>query len=155
MYVSGFISALYAEKCMRIYILWAQVFTPTMYNQLWVTSGWVDEKTYWQHRVSTHTFGTSKGFCFISLSPYSDFSLATSAIMEVGLNRNFKKPINLTKDDETNFQNETYCHLCTKPFVSSDDKVRNHWHITSQYLGAAHKSVILIKKFRNTSRFLS
>lgn len=55
------------------------------------------------------------------------------------INKNFNKSIDMTKDDESNFHNATYCYLCKNPLVK-DEKVRNHYHITGQYLGAAHNN---------------
>jgi hypothetical protein len=54
------------------------------------------------------------------------------------LDRNFIEPIRMTAVDDHSFQNATHCHLCKKPIT--DEKVRNHCHITGQYLGAAHSA---------------
>ena len=54
------------------------------------------------------------------------------------LNRVFNEPVNMTTNDERNFQNATHCHLCKKQLT--DEKFRNHCHLTGRYLGAAHNA---------------
>ena len=61
----------------------------------------------------------------------------------------FQKQLNMTDENEIDFQNSTVCHICERRFkpkdlVTLDDgyimnKVRDHCHITGQYRGAAHR----------------
>ena len=49
--------------------------------------------------------------------------------------------VRMTEDNEREFQNATACHLCKKSIERDvGDKVRNHDHVTGEYLGAAHNA---------------
>ncbi|XP_070521814.1 uncharacterized protein [Cardiocondyla obscurior] len=39
-----------------------------------------------------------------------------------------------------NFNKATHCHICEKPFVSDDIRVRDHCHLTGRYRGPAHSN---------------
>ena len=52
------------------------------------------------------------------------------------LDRDFNAPMQLTDDEQKRYENSTHCHLCKKRITT--DRVRNHCHITGQFLGAAH-----------------
>lgn len=51
-------------------------------------------------------------------------------------------PMQISCEEELNFQSATRCHLCNKIFAESctidNIKVRNHCHVTGKFLGAAH-----------------
>ena len=54
----------------------------------------------------------------------------------------FQKPLNMTVENERDFQNSTVCHICERKFNEdkpSKQKVRDHCHITGEYRGAAHR----------------
>ena len=54
----------------------------------------------------------------------------------------FQKQLNMTGENEIDFQNSTKCHICARKFNEdkpSKQKVRDHCHITGQYRGAAHR----------------
>lgn len=54
-----------------------------------------------------------------------------------------KAPLIMTEEDNIRFEMATRCHLCTKPFEeegSESIKVRNHSHLNSKFLGAAHQA---------------
>ena len=61
----------------------------------------------------------------------------------------FQKQLNMTDENEIDFQNSTVCHICERRFKPEDpftlddgyiiNKVRDHCHITGQYRGAAHR----------------
>ncbi|XP_072743627.1 uncharacterized protein [Anoplolepis gracilipes] len=46
--------------------------------------------------------------------------------------------VNLTRKEEEEFRNATQCHICEKPFVKDDFRVRNYCHLTGRYRGPAH-----------------
>ena len=54
------------------------------------------------------------------------------------------KPLNLTPQEEKDFQSATLCHICEQDFFKDEEtgqiiKVRDHCHFTGEYRGAAHK----------------
>lgn len=51
----------------------------------------------------------------------------------------------LSKQQESEYQNASTCHICHGR-LSSEDKVRDHDHVTSQYRGAAHFKCNLLFK---------
>ena len=44
----------------------------------------------------------------------------------------------MTERDECNFKKATRCHICQKKYKDSDERVRDHCHITGKYRGSAH-----------------
>ena len=44
----------------------------------------------------------------------------------------------LTKEEEENYNNQEFCYICKKEFIN--DKVRDHFHYTGKYRGAAHNT---------------
>ena len=67
----------------------------------------------------------------------------------------FTKPLEMTDEDEESFQRDEECHICKKPYIESDYKlryieskdvkvinpnfkVRDHCHVTGKYRGSAH-----------------
>lgn len=44
----------------------------------------------------------------------------------------------LTREENQSFYEATTCHICTREFVDSNPKVRDHCHLTGQFRGAAH-----------------
>ena len=72
------------------------------------------------------------------------------------------KPLNLTPQEEKDFQSATICHICEQDLFKDKEtgqilKVRDHCHFTGEYRGAAHnqcnlkckKPLILPVIFRN------
>ena len=51
----------------------------------------------------------------------------------------FSKPLKMTKADEESFQRAEECHICKRPYITSDERVRDHCHVTGKYRGSAHK----------------
>ena len=49
-------------------------------------------------------------------------------------------PMDLTRDDCEKFNSATHCHICEKPFVPNDARVRDHCHLTGRFRGAAHSN---------------
>ena len=45
----------------------------------------------------------------------------------------------LTQEQWSEYNNDTSCWICTKPFKSTDKKVCNYKHLTSEYRGPAHQ----------------
>ena len=57
------------------------------------------------------------------------------------INYEKKKIIALTKEEKINYNKEKICYICKKEFNKSDKKhhkVRDHYHYTGKYRGAAH-----------------
>ena len=50
----------------------------------------------------------------------------------------FQKQLNMTDENERDFQNATKCNICERRFKPKDIKVRDHCHITGKYRGASH-----------------
>ena len=53
------------------------------------------------------------------------------------------KPLNLTPQEEKDFQSATICHICEQDVYKEKEtgqilKVRYHCHFTGEYRGAAH-----------------
>ena len=55
--------------------------------------------------------------------------------------------INMTEEDEINFNKETICHICEKEL--DENKVRDHDHFTGKYRGAAHYDCNINYNFKN------
>ena len=51
----------------------------------------------------------------------------------------FKKPLVMTKENETDFQKATKCHICDMNYTDKDIRVRDHCHITGNFRGSAHQ----------------
>ena len=49
----------------------------------------------------------------------------------------FNKPMKLTEEEEEEYQNADYCHICEK-WLDDKDAVRDHCHVTGKFRGAAH-----------------
>ena len=47
-------------------------------------------------------------------------------------NEHFNQPMDLTNEDEENFQAATKCHICKKDFSEEDKRVRDHCHVTGK-----------------------
>ena len=54
--------------------------------------------------------------------------------------KNIVKMTPLTAEQRTEFDSATTCHICSRVFMESDRRVRDHDHITGAYRGAAHAS---------------
>ncbi|XP_072757714.1 uncharacterized protein [Anoplolepis gracilipes] len=48
--------------------------------------------------------------------------------------------VNLTQNEWKEFRSATQCHICEKPFVEDDTRVRDHCHLTGRYRGPAHSN---------------
>ena len=46
----------------------------------------------------------------------------------------------MSAEEEERFQLSNSCWICDKLFDVGDDKVRDHFHVTGKYRGAAHWS---------------
>ena len=51
----------------------------------------------------------------------------------------FKKLLNMTNEEEQEFEPAAECHICGQKYGNKDIQVRNHCHITGQYRGSAHQ----------------
>lgn len=57
--------------------------------------------------------------------------------------------LQLTEQEEIDFQNASHCHICEKPFEDGEEKVRDHCHLTGKYRNAAHSNCNLNFKLPN------
>ncbi|XP_018399567.1 PREDICTED: uncharacterized protein LOC108777234 [Cyphomyrmex costatus] len=48
--------------------------------------------------------------------------------------------MDFTRDDWRKFNSATHCHICEKPFMKNDKRVRDHCHLTGRYRGPAHSN---------------
>ena len=55
------------------------------------------------------------------------------------IKKEFNKPLNMTKENEEEFQKAEECHICNKKYTNQDIRVRDHCHITGKYRGSAHQ----------------
>ena len=55
------------------------------------------------------------------------------------IKKEFNKPLNMTKENEKEFQKADECHICNKKYTEKDIQVRDHCHITGKYRGSAHQ----------------
>ena len=58
------------------------------------------------------------------------------------------KPMEISPEQEQEFQSSTRCSICNKIFKEDDEKVRDHCHFTGKYRGAAHVKCNLDYSFR-------
>ena len=62
----------------------------------------------------------------------------------------FTEPLEMTDEDEESFQRAEECHICKRPYITSDVRVRDHCHVTGEYRGSAHRDCNL--NFRLTDK---
>ena len=55
------------------------------------------------------------------------------------IKKEFNKPLNMTKENEEEFQKADECHICNKKYTNQDIRVRDHCHINGKYRGSAHQ----------------
>ena len=55
------------------------------------------------------------------------------------MKKHFNKPLEMTKENETDFQKATKCHICDIKYTDKDIRVRDHCHITGKFRGSAHQ----------------
>lgn len=58
--------------------------------------------------------------------------------------------IPLTKDQLREFNLAKVCHICSKPFLPNDKKVKDHCHLSGNYRGPAHNTCNLKYKDKHT-----
>ena len=51
----------------------------------------------------------------------------------------FKKPLNMTNEEEQEFETAAECHICGQKCGNKDIRVWDQCHITGQYRGSAHQ----------------
>ena len=56
------------------------------------------------------------------------------------MQKNDKKAIVMSAEDEKSFKSSNKCWICNKLFVAEDNKVRDHGHATGEYCSSAHWS---------------
>ena len=55
------------------------------------------------------------------------------------MKKHFNKPLEMTKENEIDFQKATKCHICDQQYTDKDIRVRDHCHITGKFRGSAHQ----------------
>ena len=55
------------------------------------------------------------------------------------IKKEFNKPLNMTKENEEEFQKAEECYICNKKYTNQDIRVRDHCHITGKFRGSAHQ----------------
>ena len=55
------------------------------------------------------------------------------------MRKHFDKPLEMTMENETDFQKATKCHICDQQYQDKDIRVRDHCHITGEFRGSAHR----------------
>ena len=55
------------------------------------------------------------------------------------MKNNFKKEPFMTKEDDKNFKSSTKCWIFDNTFVEGYVKVKDHFHVTGKYAGAARR----------------
>jgi len=54
------------------------------------------------------------------------------------------KEMILTEEEKTNFEKAAECWICKNPFEDGEKKVRDHWHYSGKFRGAAHNKCNLL-----------
>ena len=52
----------------------------------------------------------------------------------------FQKPLQMTDEDEKQFQAAKECHICGQQYKETDIRFRDHCHITGEYRGSSHQN---------------
>ena len=56
------------------------------------------------------------------------------------MNKHFNKNLIISEEEEHLFQQSNSCWICEKRIDNDDEKVRDHYHVTGKFRGAAHWS---------------
>lgn len=68
--------------------------------------------------------------------------------VKVILNR--VEPMQISADEERQFQNSKVCHICETSYTADDVKVRDHSHLTGKYRGSAHSKCNILHRESRT-----
>ena len=63
------------------------------------------------------------------------------------MRKHFNKNLFMSVEEEKRFEQSNICWICNELFEASDEKVRDHCHISGKYRGAAHWSCNINLKF--------
>ena len=55
------------------------------------------------------------------------------------IKKHFNKPLEMTEENEIDFQKATKCHICDQQYTDKDIRVKDHCHITGKFRGSAHQ----------------
>ena len=58
------------------------------------------------------------------------------------MRKNFNKNLIMSAEENERFEIANICWICDGLIENTDNKVRNHCHITGKYRGAAHYNII-------------
>ena len=54
------------------------------------------------------------------------------------MKKHFNKNLIMSEEKEHLFQQSNSCQICKKLIINGNEKVRDHFHVTGKYRGAAH-----------------
>ena len=54
------------------------------------------------------------------------------------MRKHFNKNLIMSVEEKKRFEQSNICWICNELFVVSDEKVRDHCHVSGKYRGAAH-----------------
>ena len=54
------------------------------------------------------------------------------------MNKHFNKTLIMSEEVEHLFQQSNSCSICEKRIDNDEEKMRNHYHVTGRFRGAAH-----------------
>ena len=66
------------------------------------------------------------------------------------IKKHFNKPLEMTEENEINFQKATKCHICDQQYTDKDIRVKDHCHITGEFRGSAHQDCNLKLRIKPT-----
>ena len=65
------------------------------------------------------------------------------------IKKHFNKPLEMTEENEKDFQKATKCYICDQQYTDKDIRVRDHCHITGKFRGSAHQDCNLKLKIKH------
>ena len=66
------------------------------------------------------------------------------------IKKHFNKPLEMTEENEIDFQKATKCHICDQQYTDKDIRVKDHCHITGEFRGSAHQDCNLKLRIKPT-----
>ena len=75
----------------------------------------------------------------MTIQKFMNDMLAEVKYCQKVVGKHFNKPMEMTDEDKESFEKAEECHICKKPYDTSDKRVRDHCHVTGKYRGSAHE----------------